>query len=87
MCIRDSLIAITLHEHSYRDRENKVSQPISGLRKRGLEGVQFTGFHQLPDHCGKQIAADRPQEEKAENQCERNGICILFHVYSDCLAV
>ena len=81
------LITVTFHKHSNRDRENKISQPVGSLGKGGFKGIQFTCLHQLSDHGRKQITADRPQKEKTENKCERNGICIFLHLHNYCFMV
>ena len=73
------LVAVTLHVHGYGDGEDEVGQPIESLGERCLEGVQFTGLHQLPNHGGQQIAADGPQEEEAEDERQGDKICVLFH--------
>ena len=65
------------HEHGDGDGADKVGQPVGAFRERGLERVQFAGFHQLPNHGGQQVAADGPQEEQAENQPQ--GQTCFFH--------
>ena len=65
-----------------RYREDKVSQPVGRFGERGFERIQFAGFHQLPDHGRQQVAADCPQEEEAEYQCQWQGVILLFHTIS-----
>ena len=75
-----SFVAIPLHEHGYRNRENKIRQPVSCFRKGRFKGIQFASLHQLPNHGRQQVTTDSPQKEKAENQCKRQFIAIIiFH--------
>ena len=73
------LITVAFHKHGYRDGKDEIGKPIGGFRERSLKSIQFASLHQLPYHGRKQVAAYRPQEEKAEDQSQRYRICILFH--------
>ena len=72
------LIAETFHEHCYRYGKQEVGQPIGRFSERGLESIQFTGFHQLPDHCRQQITADSHMKNKLN--ISKSGIKYLFFI-------